>query len=318
MSASGIFGDTDRCSVTSQPRRGAWRGFTLIEVLVVVAIIALLISILLPSLARAREQAKRVQCGSNVHQQLLVCIMYAHGYKGGLPPNASYRFDPVTGDLVLGGGSYVDTVVTTVNRPHFDLRKLFRRYVGRQMEIFTCPSNGGPSMDDPSNDAAMAAAGFGWMGGQYENFYNSTPVFRDLRWDPFSGETPRPWAPKHEWRGGGPASDVPIIQDAYWASGGTSLDDTLFRFNHGVGESRHLDAATYPPYTAYRRSPNRKACRGVNIGYLDGHARWIKNYQINKTTNKWSLDMPWSGSALRLGGGIGSSGVVLTVDGENK
>ena len=45
-------------------------GFTLIEVLVVVAIIALLVAILLPSLKRAREQARFALCGSNIKQCL--------------------------------------------------------------------------------------------------------------------------------------------------------------------------------------------------------------------------------------------------------
>lgn len=63
------------------------RGFTLIEILVVVAIIALLISILLPSLRTAREEAKAVACQSGLKQIMLGLHMYQTDYSGSLPPS---------------------------------------------------------------------------------------------------------------------------------------------------------------------------------------------------------------------------------------
>ena len=58
-------------------------GFTLVELLVVVGIIAVLVGILLPTLNRARESAYRVQCGSNLRQLMTGMIMYAQENKGG-------------------------------------------------------------------------------------------------------------------------------------------------------------------------------------------------------------------------------------------
>ena len=61
------------------------RGFTLVELLVVVSIIALLIAILLPSLRRARDQAKKVQCMAGLHEIGLALVMYAGDNKQELP-----------------------------------------------------------------------------------------------------------------------------------------------------------------------------------------------------------------------------------------
>jgi len=62
------------------------RAFTLIELLVTVAIIALLLSILLPSMHNARKQAQAAVCGSNMQQILIALRMYQDEFQGYIPP----------------------------------------------------------------------------------------------------------------------------------------------------------------------------------------------------------------------------------------
>jgi len=67
------------------PSRGLAGGFTLIELLVVVSIVALLLAILLPSLARARQESAVASCGSNLKQVGTGFAMYLGDYRDRYP-----------------------------------------------------------------------------------------------------------------------------------------------------------------------------------------------------------------------------------------
>jgi prepilin-type N-terminal cleavage/methylation domain-containing protein/prepilin-type processing-associated H-X9-DG protein len=129
------------------------RGFTLVELLVVISIIAVLIALLLPSLKKARDSALRVQCLSNIRQVAMGFIQYGTDFHDWIPVDRVYGGNIATWSYALCSGYSMGD--QTWNKPSDG----FPIYVNLKVAI--CPANAFYSTDSVLNYWQIGNVGYG-------------------------------------------------------------------------------------------------------------------------------------------------------------
>jgi len=224
------------------------QGFTLIELLVVIAIIAILASILFPVFARARENARRTSCLSNLKQLGLGAMMYVQDYDESYPLAQTY----IPTDANTPGGIWWNNT--------WAWQQTLHPYT-KSMQVALCPS--GDIYNNASNPLNSSASNYG----------ANLLLFGDGNEPPV--KLPAVVA----------ASKTYMLMDAgvYYMEYRTVTKLALDASNIYLPGTGEIGAKTCNQTSVPWRQKDCQSGRhfgGVNMAFADGHVKWIKSSEV--------------------------------------
>jgi prepilin-type N-terminal cleavage/methylation domain-containing protein/prepilin-type processing-associated H-X9-DG protein len=222
--------------------------FTLIELLVVIAIIAILAAILFPVFARARENARRTSCVSNLKQMGLAAMQYTQDYDEGLPVALFAITAPYTypdGKEWNAGYWYWPQVLYPYHK---------------STQVFYCPSSPDPNQSSPRR----LNYGANEMVITYGTPTASTPL-----------KIPAIVSPASTYMFLD-ASDIRI----HPARGNTVLQNY---YVPGLGEAGGTCPSTISDYSDCMSG---RHFGGVSVAFADGHVKWLKTATVRAESRK--------------------------------
>jgi prepilin-type N-terminal cleavage/methylation domain-containing protein len=233
-------------------------GFTLLELLVTIGIIAIIASLLLPALSGAKERARRTACANNIRQFSLATQMYAHDYNDFLPRGDAFCTAMMTKKGLTNFLRYAGTV------PILDCPNLHDRFV-----------NGpGGSTNGWREQGVTVAIGYHYLGGQAE-----TP------WGVYMAKFPSgsgtPWISPQKFS---QAAGSVLIADL------NSCYDSMTVVPHTRRGATVLDANYFQSRPNKLVLPPQAGAVGGNAGAVDGSVAWraMKNMTIHAAGRDWN------------------------------
>jgi len=241
-------------------------GFTLVELLVVIGIIALLMSILMPSLSRAREQANAIKCANDIRQLATGMTMYVADSKGALPYG-----NP--GTSTAPGWMYDPTRLSMPRRQEDVQYGTYHKYLNGDYGFWHCP-NDTPPYIHPNFAASIFPLSSYTINVCIVQFsLPNTPSYKITKFKPNSILY---WEPEES--GPGAAQSV-------WDDGTSAADQAPLTKRHGPRNARDKD----------KQAP---------VGFIDGHVEAVSRGQWDAWNTIGPFPNPvWCKPGALMGGG---------------